>query len=70
MVVLSLPASGSLIQKGPLDLPDNAPGNFDKGVEFSHRFLWLLNQAFHKDRDVFFDNTQWGEITQPTFPIP
>lgn len=34
MVVLSLPANGPLIHKGPLDLPDNAPRNSDKGEGF------------------------------------
>lgn len=57
MVVLSLPANGPLIHKGPLDLPDSAPRNSDKGEGFIHRSLWLLNEAFHKDRDVFFDNS-------------
>lgn len=63
MVVLSLHASAPLIQKGLLDLPDNAPRNFDKWEGFFHRSLCLLSQAFHKDRDVFFDNSLWGEIT-------
>lgn len=57
MVVLPVHASGPLIQKGPLNLSDNAPRNFDKGEGFFNRSLWLFNQALHKDRDIFFDNS-------------